>query len=162
MSNVKKTYKTYCLSETNKNLAFRHLRCMRPSNKDGFLQVGSWIISMMNYVSNVEDLDEAIPSMCCGARNLVVKAEQLIESLCSKVRKDGSGKWMTDLTFSLVADALDLMCAGYSSVEECNKKVPEIMAKVDNATISDGQYNHTAIVPLIKLIKRLDGQINLQ
>lgn len=162
MSNVKKTWKKFCLPGPNKNTGFRHLKCMRPSNKGDFIKVGNIIVSFMDYVSKVEDLDEAIPSLCCGSKSLLLKAEDQLEKTCSSVRQKGSGKWMANITYSLLQDALDMMCGSYDTLEVCNSKVPQLMTKIDASLDPEANFNYTMIVPLVRLVKRLDGQLNLQ
>ena len=158
--NLKKLYKRFCLS-SDKNLAFHHLQCMKPENKEVWMKIGNMAISTVKFISTIDDLEEAIPSLCCGTRNTVFRAEIILEDVCSRLNLTGSGKWMANVVNSFLTDVLDIMCFSFSSVEECSKKVPVIMAKLNNATNVEVQFNTSLIVPLVKLVNRLDGQINL-
>lgn len=119
------------------------------------------IVSLVKYTADLEDLDEAIPSICCGSKIVLEKSETKMENLCSSVGLKGSGKWLSNLVYNILNDALDVICGGYGALEECEKKKPGLNAKVDSVISSDQTFNHTIFIPIVKLIKRLDGQINL-
>ena len=119
------------------------------------------ITSMVDYVSRVGNLDEAIPSLCCGTRSLLQKGEKLLEDICDKVHRKGSGKWFTTFVDSLLAEAFDLMCNGFNTIEDCKNKVPKILTKVNNAMNPNAKFNHTVIIPVVRLINRLYGKLTL-
>ena len=159
LSNIKKFKKRFC--GPDKNVALHHLQCMKPDNKETWMKVGNLATSMATYVASFENLDEAIPGLCCGARHLVSKAGLMLEDVCSKVGLNGSGIWMSDVVNNLLTDALDIMCSGFPSVKVCSEKVPELMTKIGDAMNDDTQFNTTMIVPMVRLITKLDGDINL-
>lgn len=158
---MKKTHKTFCTVEDKKQEAWRHLKCLTPNTKAGFQEVGNMVISMIAFTANIEDLDEAIPAVCCGSKIVMAKAEVKMDFLCKSIGYRGSGKWLAEVVFNILNDALDVICGGYSNIEECNKKKPGLNARVEAAIRGDQTFNHTIFIPIVKLIKRLDGQINL-
>lgn len=162
INNMKKTWKTFCFSEENKNTAFNHLKCVTPETHPKFQEAGYMIISMVDYVSRLKDLDEAIPSLCCGAHKLVARIEKHLEATCSTVGKKGSGKWMTEAAWSMLSDTMDMLCGNYENIADCHSKVPEIVAKVEAATKSEAISNSTVVTPFVRLIKRLDKQLTGQ
>jgi hypothetical protein len=163
VSNMKKTWKNLCASDEDKVTALNHLKCITDDTRPKFLEVGNMVVSMVEYVSKVNDLDQAIPSMCCGAKNLEARILKTLESTCSSVGMKDSGKWLTDVPISMLSDSFDMLCGSFSTVDDCSKKVPDILTKVDAATkIETPSSNATVLTNLVRLIKRLDRQLTIQ
>ena len=163
MNSIKKTWKTFCLTEENKSLAFRHTKCMKPTNRHKFDQLRDMIISLLEYIAGVEDVNLIIPGLCCGAKRGLAKFAEDLEKVCNAERMKGSGHWVTqEVIYRILQDALDMMCGAYDTLEICNAKFPDLMLNIENSLNTTETYNHTLVVPVVKLIQRLDGDLNLE
>jgi len=156
-NNMKKTHKDFCETEETKRMAFYHLQCLTPETKPEFVTVANLIVSMMTYVSKLDDLNEAIPSMCCGIKMLIPTAYEAMEKTCTAVGRKASGKWLTNLVAGTMDDAMDIMCGAYPTLQDCAKKVPHVIPRIRASF--DPNHNGTILIPFVRLIKRMDKQL---
>ena len=113
------------------------------------------------YTANVEDLDEAIPALCCGAKVMRDKGYLYMENICSSIGMKGSGTWLAKVVDDILTEGLHIICGGYLTREECNNRKPGLIDRMDSVIQSNQTFNHSIIIPVVKLLKRLDGQITI-
>lgn len=162
---MKKIWKDTCGSDSKRIEAFSHIKCLNPQTKDQFLLMGKRMASMLYYVSKIQDINEAIPSMCCGAANTRVKFQQKLEDICSSTGTKGSGKYLVDMVWNMMSDALDMMCGSFSSIEDCNQKKPGMINKIELETekvMATGQLNSSVVIPFVRIIKRMNKHLTVQ
>ena len=159
VSSIRKTWKSVCNNDEKRAETYSHLRCLTPETKPEHIKVGMAIVAMSKFVSSLEDLDDGIPGLCCGTKILLNRSTDKLEAICSKIGYKGSGKWLADMAYSVTVDALDMICGGYQTLEDCHRKKPQLMIQVNESVRDDVEFNHTFVIPIVKLINRLDGQI---
>ena len=121
------------------------------------------IISLLEYIAGVEDVNLIIPGLCCGAKRGLAKFAEDLETVCNAEGMKGTGPWVAkEVVYRILQDALDMMCGAYDTLEICNAKFPDLMLNIENSLNTTETYNHTLVVPVVKLIQRLDGDLNLE
>lgn len=127
--------------------------------------MGKRLVSMLYYVSKIQDINEAIPSLCCGAANIRVNFQQKLQDMCSSTGTKGSAKYLVDLVWNMMSDALDMMCGGFSSTEDCNRKKPGMIDRIESETdkvMATSQFNSSVVTPFVRIIKRMNKQLTVQ
>lgn len=164
LSNAKKNVKAVCGTTNNRNELINNMRCFTNETYPKFVQLGHDITSLVNYLSNITDIDNMIPGLCCGYQLIVLNARKTLERLCSQQGVGSSGPdYFLGLVQAAMSDAIDMMCGSYSNMETCEKKKPLLVQEIktfQNSTDS-AVYNYTMVIPFLRVIDRIDRETNL-
>ena len=84
-----------------------------------------------------------------------------MKQVCEPKRKPESGPYVAKMVVDALADLMDLGCSKYQKSDACIKEMPDVLqtfdliAKRQSKTI----YPFTPIVPLSKIIEKIDGSM---
>jgi len=103
-----------------------------------------------------------VPGLCCGFLRLMQEIEKDGTTMCDIKTQAKTGRFFRDIIALNVADALDLMCGNFGSIENCQEKAPKILEQL-NLKMKENEpiYNHTAFTSLLKFIERMDSKVNV-
>lgn len=165
MFNSKKNLRSVCTTVEQRNELVKNLKCFTPETLSQLLQVTHDLTSLVEYLANMTNIDRIIPGMCCGYQVIIPDIKEKLDNLCSQngIGESGSNYFL-GIIKSALADAMDMLCGAYENLDQCNKKVPDIVAEfnlVRNTTVNM-KYNHTAIVPFLRVVDRIDTETNLE
>jgi hypothetical protein len=161
LTNVKKAFKRFCLNPESMRLAVSHVKCLDNETRPGFLDIGDKVTTLLYHVSNMTDIDQVIPGVCCGANHLLIYCKEDIEKMCKSRARDDTDEFFINLVKSLLSDALDLMCGKFSSPKDCRAGAPDVYDNLLVAIDNRRRHSVSLIVPLLEVIQKLDGQVNL-
>ena len=112
----------------------------------------------LNYIANNVTIENKIPNLCCGfflGRDIVFNK---VASLCDAVTGPSTKEYILRVLSKASSDAIDLGCGAYSSLQVCDKKVPEHMKVLrelaqpsSNASMSQLSF----FIPMIKIAEDL-------
>jgi len=109
----------------------------------------------------VEDKNDLVKNLCCGARYLVVMASNSLDEVCKPHAQYDSGTFITNIVYGCFSDTIDLMCGKYPDMETCQELEPEVTAdmkeKIDKTNLLS---NDTLLVSLIRTLERMDESID--
>lgn len=118
----------------------------------------------MNHVLTVQPND-MIPNLCCAYHSVMELTKETIDSTCNKSSEEskGSGEYFVSLIGMALNDPIELICGAYSSYGICQQRIPEQMAAIENATRWEltEEFISTPVVPILKVVEKLDSDINL-
>lgn len=166
VSNMKRNYKRFCLDEAEKENIVKHSQCFIEENKVQLGGVGHKLTGLVEYVADRPNPDDMIPGLCCGFHLLSKSIFDHVEQVCNTTtgaRGMSTGTFTKMIVDANVAEALDIMCGNFGSLEICNAKsealVQELKGVIDS---SNKVYDHTAFVALLRFIKKMDSAVNVQ
>lgn len=166
VSNMKKNYKAFCTVDTEKQNIVSHSECFTSQNKEQLQAVVNKLTGLVEYVADRPNPNDMIPGLCCGVVMLGDYLEKGVDSICNTTRKVSgltTGQFTKMIINANTAEALDIMCGNFATLEACRAK-PE--SKMDElATVletSRNDYNHTAFVSLLRFIAKMDTAVNVQ
>ena len=161
-TNIKKIYKEFCMTEEKRIFAYSHLSCMKPSNKKFFTDISIQVRNFADFMSKVP-IDDVIPGFCCGYLNLTNDFEERFENECTRQGKQGSGRFISNIIKSLFIDSIDIMCGKYSKPDDCNE--PRLGRMLDDMLTQSRNRTKfpfkSPVVPVLKILDRMDGKVNL-
>jgi hypothetical protein len=160
LGNIRKSQRSYCMSEKKRRAAFHHLQCLNPQSKPDMIRIGNRLSGLMDYVSDNVTTNDIIPSICCGSNYLFDVLATEFEDVCAKHNRSGSGKWMMGVVEAFFVDALDLLCGQFRSATECaasdsSPSINSTYAAIDRAAAS----SHTPITSLVRILERLGSSL---
>ena len=161
IANVKKAYKTFCLNPAQMDVALKHLKCLDNSTKSEWIDIGDKITSMLYSVSDMSNINEVIPGLCCGANHLLIECKEDLKKLCASKAYSDSDEFFISFVRTLLADTLDVMCGKFGTPQKCRKEAPIVYDAVLEQISRRKKYSTTLIVPLLQVIQKLDGELNL-
>lgn len=113
----------------------------------------------LNHIAYNVSQDDKIPFICCSFFITRQEIEKEVTDLCSDVTGTATKDYLMKLMEKAVSDAIDLACGKYSSMDVCNKEIPEGMQTLTDI-IDDRNFvsqNTSFFVPLIQITKDLDS-----
>ena len=158
---MKKTYKRFCLNNEAKELVFNHLRCLDPETKESFLGVGDRITTGLTYIADLKTVNDMIPALCCSISYVSQEGLKIATDACRNKTGPETGKFIVDITYSALADAVEIMCNGYSSPSECQAKVPVLMTDMKQVLDRPTRHDYSPLIPMLKFLNRMDKEINV-
>lgn len=158
---MKKNGKFFCENATNARDATRHSSCFEFDMVPKTTAAVNKLTVITEYVADRPDIDDMVPGLCCGFLRLMDELETDFGNLCSNITT-GTGKFARKLIEVNVADALDLMCGNYDTLDKCKERKPHILEQViQRMNQNTPIYNHTAFVSLLTFIERMDSKVNI-
>ena len=164
LSNAKKNTKAVCTTANQRNELVNSLKCFTKDTYPELVQLGHHVTSLVEYLANMTNIDRMIPGMCCGYYILLADAKVKIDQLCSQQGVGQSGsEYFLGMIKSAVSDAVDMMCGSFSTIEQCTKKMPDLIQEINTVReeTKDTKYNHTMVLPFLKVIDRIDTETNI-
>jgi len=162
LSKAREAFTSTCGTEDARFESYDHLRCLTHETKPHLTKLEDGMIAMLDHVTGFDNLERAVGGFCCGTKRMYEVAEQTFENTCTPViGHPGTGPWVSRMVRKVMGDAVDMMCANYQTLQVCQEKVPDILHVIQQQLDGDKQYNHSVVIPLIRLVKRLDAQINI-
>ena len=165
MYNAKKNVKSMCTTPAQRKDLVRNLGCFTNETITELVAMSHQITTLVEYLANMTDLNRIIPGLCCGYHIFLSEIRPQIDNYCKQqdIGVEGTNYFL-GLVKSSMADALDMLCGAYESVEQCDKKVPDVVEEIHFARnqTQNVAYNYTAVVPFLKVIQRIDMDRNLQ
>lgn len=165
LSQARRKAKSVCATKESRTELIDSLKCITNDTFKDAAQIGHDITSFVNYLVSIPDINKVIPSLCCGYHIVEANAKAIVDHLCTDQGVGESGsKYLISLIKSTISDALDMMCGGYSTMEICESKVPILLEdiKIAQNNTFGMIYNHSAVVPILKMINRIDTETNLK
>lgn len=165
MAQAKKQVKRVCSTADQRRELLKNFKCITKDNFRQGAQVGHDITSLVSYLANISDVDMIIPNLCCGYHLVIAESKILLDRLCIK---EGMGSDASDYILGIlrasVSDALDMMCSGYDTTEQCNKKSPGLVSelKLVLKRTKNTRYDHSALIPILKVIERIDTETSFK
>lgn len=164
LSNAKKNVKSICATSNQRNEFLNNMKCFTDETFPEFVQLGHDITSLVEYLSNMTNIDDMIPGLCCGYQMIMSNSRQVLEKLCNQQGVGESGpNYFLGLVQAAMSDAIDMMCGSYTTSEVCQKKKPllvEELKSFQNST-TGVRYNYTMTIPFLKVIDRIDSETNI-
>lgn len=164
LQNAKKNVKTICATTKERNDFLDNMKCFTNETYPDFVQLGHDITSLVEYLSNMTDIDNMIPGLCCGYQMIMSNSREVLAKLCSQQGVGESGpNYFLGLVQAAMADAIDMMCGSYSTAEVCQKKKPLLVEELrafQNST-TGVSYNYTLTIPFLRVIDRIDTETNI-
>ena len=164
LANAKKNVKSICTTSKQRTQLVDNLKCFTNETWPEFVQLGYDITSLVDYLANLDNIDNIIPGLCCGYHLIMEVGREKISSLCSQQGVGSSGpEYFLGLVQAAMSDAIDMMCGAYATIDMCEKKNPDLVQEVKMAqnTTANNSYNHTMVIPFLKVIDRIDRETNL-
>lgn len=161
-SSLKRGGKRFCSSRERQAVVQRHTQCFTNASLPGVRLAMNKAVVAIEYVVNQMPEKQLVPALCCAYLEMVKQGTSDIERVCTPVSGRGTGKFLIDGVVTATGDALELMCGQYTSMGVCERKVPDITAKVRNAiTTNQPIYPHTPIISLLNFVKKYDADIHI-
>ena len=91
----------------------------------------------------------------------MVAYEKELIRICKGKGLPDTPRFAMNMISSLLSDSLDLLCGKYPTVESCEQQHPLLMKGIDMAMLDHRRFNFTAVIPLLDIIQKLDGKINV-
>lgn len=157
VSNVRKIHKSICLDDSKLTEAYSHVKCMNSATKSALAQTTNTGVALITYVSQLPNIDDVIPALCCGSLEYWDIFESSVNSVCSRRTGPETGKYMTMVVKNVFGDAVELMCGKYPTKEACEKEQGQLFDQVKSSMINSTEQISSFAVPLVTLVKRLDG-----
>jgi len=135
MNKVRKIYKTYCLNDEKLSEIYQHLSCAQNETIITLRHTATQMIAYFEGSATINGTQERmIPAICCGALDLVEKANKVINETCFPVTNDPkTADFLVELVFSVFADVFDLLCSGtYPTFDKCLVMQPNTTAYMQN------------------------------
>lgn len=161
MTNVKKVYKQFCLNPKQLQLAYEHVKCMDETTKGDFIEIYHKIVSVVMHVSELGKLDDIIPATCCGTKIVLEQGVMDLARICNGKGRTDTPQFVMGLVSSVLAEALDIMCAKWPTVSSCHIQRPDLVAGMVTAMTNYTKYDFSPVRPLLKIINKLDSTINV-
>ena len=152
-------HKSVCLDDEKLTQAYSHVKCMDKDTKQGLAYTVTVITSFANFVSKLEDVDEIIPAICCGNKNVTDQCYKIIDDLCLHRTGPATARYIVNIVYSAFSEVFDMMCSKFPDDNACQKHAPRMYSELKNALANVINYNHTLTIPFIKIIRKLDGQV---
>jgi len=160
--NTKKMVKTICGDDDARIEFLSHLACFDNSSIHLLPELSAMLTKGFSYVAS-QPVDDVIPNLCCGYYKVLDQAEVGLDRECLAKQGPATTKYFINLVKTVISDAADLLCGGYSSTQVCASKAPEIAAVFDQMLVFDGSVipDMTPIVPAFEVISKMDAATNL-
>lgn len=155
--NVKKIHKTICDNPDKLDEAYSHVKCMDATNKEEIAKVGYMGVSLVDFVSGLEKVDDIIPAACCGQRVYVQRSTEKISEICSDKTGPNTGEFLSLIIKSMLGDVIDLICGKYPDNESCEREIPQLFNQTKESLDQFKVLNHSFAYPTVKMLKRLDS-----
>lgn len=159
VSNLKKTQTKFCKTSEAAQTAWKHARCIKPSNKETFLRIGDKLVGLTDYVSQQEDIDAVIPTLCCGARLLINRTETQVNQICKNISAPDTGSFLMEIISLVLGDVLDLVCAKHPSVDRCYTIEASVTRKLEKMQAEQGITHRRVMQSILAVLAKLDSQI---
>lgn len=117
------------------------------------------ITAALHHVATIKKIDDMIPSLCCGYHEVISQATRLIDRMCIKKTGVKTSQYFIGIIQSAMSDSIDMICGAYGSIGVCEQKIPEVLKEVRAIINENRVYNHTAVIPLLDLVARIDSGI---
>ena len=157
LSNVKRIHKSICANDVKLNEAFEHVKCMTQETKQSMVAVVNIAVSMVTEASKLQDVDDIIPGLCCGSLEYFDRMEVMANEICLTRTGPETSKYIGSLIRNIFADAIDIMCGKYPTAKECEALKPQLFEQMKNSMNQSTPVNSSFALPLVNLVKRLDG-----
>lgn len=93
---------------------------------------------------------------CCGFQKMFEDGRRQLDGLCWNRTGNQTGEFVMNFMRSAASDLLDMGCRRYSSMDMCNKNLPEAMAVYNELTASDvPPQKYSPIIPLVEISRRM-------
>lgn len=164
VSNMKKNYKSFCTVDVEKENIVQHSQCFTLENRDKLSAVVNKLTGLVEYVADRPDPNEMIPGLCCGIVLLGDYLENGVDAICNNTASGlTTGQFTKMIINANTAEALDIMCGNFGTVEACRakpeSKMDQLVTVLETANYN---YNHTAFVSLLRFIEKMDSAVNVQ
>ena len=159
---MKKNGKVYCDDPAKRREVVPHTRCLTSAVRPDAVKAINKLTLVVEFVTDQPNIDDMIPGLCCGFLGLMEELEKDMGSKCDSITRLKTGKFIRQIVEANIADAMDLMCGNFGSVEKCQEKAPDLLNEI-KLKMQENQpiYNHTAFTSLLRFIQRMDSQVNL-
>jgi hypothetical protein len=154
-----------CKDSATVKKSYRHSKCINPVTYSELAELRNKVNNVLGYAANVTDIDEVIPSICCGIYTLIGKVKSEMTKTCTRRRLGlpDTPDFIVNLIEVSLGDMMDLMCGKFKTIKDCETHASTSMKAVDEILNQEKQReaDHSPILPLIAIVQRLDGQVNL-
>ena len=94
-----------------------------------------------------------IPGACCAYAKAVDEAKRILTTHCQGY--PGAAEYFTVMFKQAAADAMDLVCGRYRTVDSCKSMGVAYMNKLDDIASNPGQQKTGFLVPLITITNKM-------
>lgn len=158
---MRRTWKKFCTNQKSMEVVFQHLKCIDPETKPVFMRMGDKITTGVTYLANLPQVNDMIPGLCCSLLDVSEEGEQITAEACRDKTGPETGKFVVEVTYSALSDAVEIMCGNFQTKADCEAKVPDLMRNMTAVLASPKHHNHSPLKPMLKFVNRMDKEFNV-
>lgn len=146
-----------CGTEEGRQEFVTHISCGDDVIVKVFHQTVHKLTLMLGYLQRNETADNQLPGMCCAFAYFTQYASNVIDEHCRNRTGPETSKYVVNLMYSIVSDAVDLACGAHTTVEICDSKEPRMMASfrvIERLEFVD-KFGSTPVIPLVQIVNGL-------
>lgn len=133
---------------------------MTPETKPALGIVYHKVTTLFESVTQFQEMNDFLPAVCCGIRHMITASRKDLAKICARKTGPESADYFVNLVYTPMAEAVDMLCSGFRTVPDCETKAPRVNSMIKKALNEVKTYNHTAIVPMVSILARLDQEIS--
>jgi len=159
LRNGVKMHKKYCQSTEAKEDFVRHVDCLRGDDSPKVLEVIKGVQVVQNYIADIEDDANLLPSYCCAIYHLTKIMDDEFE-LCRNKISDETVDYFKDEYKKTTKEMSDLFCLKFDCEEECNNRYSQIYSHIRNITVMPVEYdiyNNSFFDPMFRMADRMSS-----
>ena len=118
------------------------------------------VTAALHYVAGIKEANDMIPALCCGYHEVVKQGTEIINKHCLKTTGPKTAKYFMGMLQAAMSDTIDMICGNFGSLEICDQKIPAVMADLKGIINQGTEFNHTAVIPLLEIVARIDSGID--
>jgi hypothetical protein len=160
LTNIRQTWKLYCSDDRKMQVAYHHLSCMTPETKPALGMVYHKVTTLFESLMKLQEMSDFLPGICCGARHMISASRKDLAKICAAKTGPESADYFVNLVYTPMSDAVDLICSGFRALSDCEAKAAKVNAMIRKTLNEVKTYNHTAIIPMVSLLNRLDRELS--
>lgn len=159
---MKKISRNICSGDANKLQFINTMKCAQSDEEvHKIFEIMHKITAEIDYVSKNTETAKLLANMCCGYQKTMSEVAIMFDAMCARNKVPSTSKYILTMVGSIFGEIIELGCGRFNSIENCRKNLPDDMAILDR--IADEverngtKFDHSPIVPLLKVIERLDS-----
>lgn len=161
---ARKSFKYICSDDRSMEATVKHLRCFNPQTRNQTRVVADKFVHYFEVAVRMQDVDEVLPALCCGAYDLMLQIKQDIMRICAPLTGKETADFLADLFWRDFHDLLILGCRGpikWSSWT-CDKEYRDLTVYMKNELKRPAHYSNSFMTSLMRVVRRLDKGRNLR